>query len=1128
MANTSRKTALFGIEDWKNIYNTYNEAEFQNFNFETMRKTFVDYLQQHHPESFNDFTESSEFIALLDLMAFMGQSLSFRNDLNSRENFLDTAERRDSVTQLANLVGYTAKRNENASGYLQVRTISTTENIIDYNQNNLGGRIINWNDKTNPDWQEQFTTILNAILINSQKIGNPGHSNDIIGVKTDEYEINAVDGYLPVISFATNVNNINMDFEVTNGSSQGSDHIYEPAPATSGQMNILYRNDNLGFEGPNTGFFFCFKQGTLNSQDFTLSDRIANRNIDVTIPGVNNDDIWVYKINDGSESLWTKVENIYSTQPTQIEIENRKFYSVTSQVNDQITLNFGDDVFSTIPVGDFRTYARSSNGLEYVIEPSEMGGIEISIEYISKKGRKETATFALRLNEPVHNSKNKESLVDIKRRAPARYYTQNRMVNGEDCTNFPFAYYNSIIKSKAINRSSVGTSRYLDLVDPTGKFSSINTYGSDGILYQNTEERSFGFTFYDKNDIQSVITNQVEPMISNNATTHFYYDAFPRVSISVDLEMSWIRSSTFTNKSTGYFVNSTEMPMTLGPYTNDSREALVAGALVKFIPPPGTHFTSTNKIVQGIPVKSDDKMSIWAQISDVYLDGTNFGAGQLENNTGPVTVNNFVPTGAIPTSVISSFSTDLPLSLEQEMVDEISLYRDFGLGFDNTENRWYMIRYTNLDSGSDFSLDNAEDNTNYELDASWVIKFTSSGSSYSVVSRSLNYYFASVMETRFFYDNNGKIYDQLRGKNVNDYIKILKTNSKPDSHEALDSDISLDIIDQTVESDGYVNDFNVEVSYTDFDNDGVLDDPDFFKTFVNSDVNVNNKRVYFELTTDFDNLERYLPLATGDVNDEYPTESSILIVTPEYSTGTVFYAYSDNIFFELEIDGLSRILVERTDMKVELGRRDVYFQYKHHAPESRRINPGISNIIDVFVVTNAYYTEFVKYIQDTTSTITEPAIPTMDELFIEYERIQDFKMTSDNVILNSVKFKPLFGNKSDTAMQAYIKVVKLTNTNTSDSDIKSKVIYTINEYFDITIWDFGDTFYFSELSAYLHSKLGDVLASAVIVPKDPTKNFGELYEIRSQANEIFISSATVDDVQIIDALTANKIYNGVR
>jgi len=212
MATTSRHTNLFGIEDWKTFYQTYKEADFQSFNFETLRKTFVDYLQQHHPESFNDFIESSEFVAYLDLLAFMGQSLSFRNDLNMRENFLDTAERTDSVNKLAELVGYSPKRNEAASGFLKIVSVSTTEALQDYNQNNLTNKIIKWNDKTNTDWQEQFNVIINSVLVNSQKIGNPGNSAAIVGINTDEYTINMIDGYLPVVPFSSVVDGTSVDF----------------------------------------------------------------------------------------------------------------------------------------------------------------------------------------------------------------------------------------------------------------------------------------------------------------------------------------------------------------------------------------------------------------------------------------------------------------------------------------------------------------------------------------------------------------------------------------------------------------------------------------------------------------------------------------------------------------------------------------------------------------------------------------------------------------------------------------------------------------------------------------------------------------------------------------------------
>ena len=132
-------------------------------------------------------------------------------------------------------------------------------------------------------------------------------------------------------------------------------------------------------------------------------------------------------------------------------------------------------------------------------------------------------------------------------------------------------------------------------------------------------------------------------------------------------------------------------------------------------------------------------------------------------------------------------------------------------------------------------------------------------------------------------------------------------------------------------------------------------------------------------------------------------------------------------------------------------------------------------------------------------------------------------MISDNIILNSVTFKPLFGSKAESELRGSIKCVKNPNSTVSVSEIKSQVVNALNSYFTIDNWDFGDTFFFSELSAYLHSELGTIISTVVLVPTDPLKSFGDLYEIRSQANEIFVNAATVNDVEVIDALTSSQL-----
>ena len=1129
MAKTARQTAIFGVEDWKRLYQTYREADFQSYDFETLRKSFVDYLRLYYPETFNDYIESSEFIALLDVMAFMGQALAFRNDLNARENFLDTAERRDSVVRLANLVSYTPKRNNAAQGFLKVSSVSTTENLVDYNGVNLSNVTVNWNDPTNPDWLEQFTQIVNAALVDSQKFGRPGNEQTLLGVRTSEYSINLVPGFLPVIPYTATVDGVIMPFEAVSAQSEGRDFVYEPAPRPSGRFNILYRNDQLGFGSDNTGFFFLFKQGVLQSQDFNLAEAIPNRTVNINIEGCNDQDHWLYKLDDvGSiAEEWQYVESIYAGAVEQLAPDQRQFFSITSRANDAITLTFGDGVFAEVPVGFFRTYVRASNGLRYIINPEEMQSVAIQISYVSRFGRLETVTFTCGITQPVSNAQPRETIQEIKQRAPARYYTQNRMVNGEDYNNFPFTQFNSIIKSKAVARSSIGTSRYVDLTDITGKYSSTNIFGSDGVIYETNQFPTFDFDWINRNDIVDVLNTSVEPLLPSRGFTQFYYANFVRPNLAV-LNLAWQQSTRLVNETTGFFyVGTAAAPQSIGSYSSNNTQYITQGSLVKFEPPAGFFFDVNNRLVAGVPVRADERLVIWATVSAVVLDGTNSGLGNLPDGSGPVALNNFVPTGALATQVIPKLVTDFPVALENSMIQQIELFRNFGLGYNNLTSTWYIITSTNLAQDSAFSLANAGNTDGTNLDASWLIQFVTDGVSYTVTSRALQYVFASVIQTRFTFDGSQEIYDSRTGLVINDFVKILKSNSRPDSNEALATDITMDIIAQPVQSDGYVNDYQVVVSYADSDGDGVADDPDFFATVVAPTVSPSTKLVFFQQTIDFDDLERYLPLEPGVVNAAYATQDAIELVKSEFVNGQIFYATVEQAFYSLSIaviNGvLQRTLLPRTDFQAQTGRQSLYFQYRHNSALTNVIDPGVTNIIDLYVVPQEYYTQYQNYIRDTTDSVPEPPVPSIDELTTAYAGLNDFKMISDNIVLNSVTFKPLFGAKAAPELRAMIKVVRDPKTTASISEIKSSVVASIDEYFTIDKWDFGDNFFFSELAAYLHEELGSIIASVVLVPLNPLKSFGDLYEIRSAPNEIFVNAATVVDIEVIDALTQSNL-----
>jgi hypothetical protein len=502
----------------------------------------------------------------------------------------------------------------------------------------------------------------------------------------------------------------------------------------------------------------------------------------------------------------------------------------------------------------------------------------------------------------------------------------------------------------------------------------------------------------------------------------------------------------------------------------------------------------------------------------------------LSDGTGPVVLNTYVPTGAIATEVIPLFVNNFGTTVQQTVLNQIQLKANFGLGYDSlgtitgTPYTWYVITSQNLDQNAAFSTANAGSTAGTNSDASWFIQCTTDGVNYIVQSRGLNYYFGSVREVRFFFYGSELIYDSRTGSIISDFTKVLKTNSQPDSNVPLLGDTTLKIIGQPVLSDGLVDDYQVLVSYEDNNNNGIPINPDFFNDIVAPAVKANQKLVFFQQTVDFDNLERYLLVEQGVVNSDYPTLAAIELVKEQYVTGQIFYAYTEKTFYTLTLTlSGTRVLTTTTGWQAAIGRQSLYFQYRHNSPLNNRIDPGSTNIIDLYVVTLEYYTAYQQWLQDVTNTVSEPIPPTIDQLTTAYTGLQDYKMISDNLIVNCVNFLPLFGTKAPEALRATIKVIPAANTTASNNQIRNLVLGTMNAYFDIANWNFGDTFYFSELAAYIHSQIGTYVASVVLVPLNPQKSFGDLYEIQCAPNQIFVNGATVNDIEVITALTSTNL-----
>ena len=1116
MATTDRQNRLLVAEDWRKIYQSFQQADFKSYDFETLRRTMVAYLRENYPDDFNDFVESSEYVALIDLIAYVAQALSFRVDLNARENFLETAERRDSVLRLARLINYNAKRNRPATGLLKIDAVSTTQDVTDSSGTNLANSTVIWNDSANSNYREQFTTILNAANQTGQLFGNPREAGTIGGITTELYTLSSNQLDLPIFSFSKEIGGTNRSFEIVPSTINDSESIYESSPVPGTGLTYLYRTDGSGDSSNNTGYFFLFKQGSLQQTDFTVNTAVTNYIKALNNTNINDTDVWLYKLDQFGQlsERWSEVPSLSGNNAiyNSLSKAERNTYNVVTKANDSIDLVFGDGNFSNLPLGNFRVYHRTSANARYSIQPSDMQGISLSVPYVDANGAQQSLTLTLGLKSSVYNSSSSESNDSIKEKAGQVYYSQNRMITAEDYQVVPLSASQEIVKVRSVNRSASGISRAKEILDPTGAYSNVSVFAEDGIVYREESLQQFTFSFKNRSDIQSIVDTSVEAKLKEAYSRQFYYLKYAQKSLS-SLSATWNSTTTSTNTNTGYFTSGG--PLSVGDFATSNLKYAQVGALIKFTSPDTREFLNSTLVTAGTDNAED---RTWAKVSAVVGDGANGGVGNLESGAGPVTLNDVIPNGSVISSVIPAFATSFSATLEADIINKIETYEEFGLRYDNDSATWKVITSTNLSASSIFDIASAGSTLGTNLDASWWFKFTNNGNTYTVQYRKLDYIFESEGQNKFHYDVEEKIYDYKTGKSVKDTVKILKTNSIVSTGNSIGHPVTWQVVGTVVEADGFQDNRKVKIGFYDDDDDGVVDNPDIFNIVVEPDTSIASKFVFFEKYISYDTIERYRPYAATNF---VVTENETDITLTAYTDGQLFYFYDSAEDVIKKYSATTNTLITTTDYQAKRGRGSISFQYKHNAGQETRIDPSVSNIVDIYMLERSYDNLFRIWLQDGGIL---PTASTPDQLRINYSgKLDPLKSLSDQLVYHPVKYKILFGSNANEELQATFKVVKNTNTNVTDAVIKTRVIAAINEFFALDNWDFGDAFYFTELAAYIHNQLAPNLLTAVIVPNQAGQSFGSLFQINSAADEIFISGATVDDVSIITALGANQL-----
>lgn len=81
-------------------------VNYSSRDWDSVREAFLDYLKKKFPNDWTDFSESNLGMALIEVVAYAFEVLSFSVDRAVNENFITTAQERQSVIKLAALLGY--------------------------------------------------------------------------------------------------------------------------------------------------------------------------------------------------------------------------------------------------------------------------------------------------------------------------------------------------------------------------------------------------------------------------------------------------------------------------------------------------------------------------------------------------------------------------------------------------------------------------------------------------------------------------------------------------------------------------------------------------------------------------------------------------------------------------------------------------------------------------------------------------------------------------------------------------------------------------------------------------------------------------------------------------------------
>lgn len=413
--------------------------------FDTIRGALVKHLQNYFPNDWQDFALSNLGTAIMELVAFVGDQLSFYLDRTANEMFLPTVTQRRNAINLVNLIGYVPRTTAAASVALQATLASQASPTI------LGDIIpLVITDQNGNPWE-----FLEQVTI-------PAGRTDTKDIQVTDEVLGEADGVSATYSFITDNENVSLgtatltvtiatvqygiivdtDGSITlPGGGAGlldystGDITLSFAPATipdaSTDITLTYQYTQkiTVYQGRTRSQVFSstglpLQEYTLESTPVLLSPIISDETI---VPDPNRFEVWIgdpgAPFGNETGTKWRRVDTLVTAGP------DEEVYELRVDELDRVIVVFGDNIAGAIP-------ETGTNNITVIYRTGGGRAGNINIGDLSTTVTGSTGFFgvpvALTNFERGSGGAERESIDEIRVNAPAYLRTNDTATTEQD------------------------------------------------------------------------------------------------------------------------------------------------------------------------------------------------------------------------------------------------------------------------------------------------------------------------------------------------------------------------------------------------------------------------------------------------------------------------------------------------------------------------------------------------------------------------------------------------------------------------------------------------------------------------------------------------------------------------